>query len=597
MTDFQRFSTFLIQTCPDLAPVVSRMDTEHSMKPMYQEYMAVKGHVQSGKTQFMMGLAMLSLWCQQSIVIVVRNLHADRDQFLNRLQEMKSVFSPYLPSIRVVKSFTTQPRIKPSIYVALGNGKCLAKVVDMLADQPFVLCMDEVDALDLGRDTKRHAAMGSLKEKATCVFGVSATLMDPLGKENIKSTNIILLQTHSDYKGILDVTFRPLDGKSTFCGKVTDDLLSKHEPLLPFLQEFSTRLPLVEGEKVYPQLGLVNVGSTVAPYEMLQHRMIKEFPMITTLVYNAKGISLVKKGVVQPFDGSIADCLQFLKENGGVEEHPRILIFSGQLAGRGISFTDLDFEWHLTLLYLIVSKTCDEMELIQKMRLFGRFKDRLPLELYTTPVIYSDLIKSYYRQEELVLAVATHTTGDQLCRDQWKEMTLHEDKFTKRKMTKTGMCVVQASDKPSVSEWSVGVYEGAEYPPVDAFAAYGESLRDEPCALGVHLMKPPPKMTQTLDELEIKRLRDKMFPSWGKHVGKTKISIWLDALEPHRLYSKEDMRGLCDQHQIAMKQVLTAKYKSGSNGYGTILMMENGSYRLHTELVSAHLDYFGTKDE
>jgi hypothetical protein len=81
------------------------------------------------------------------------------------------------------------------------------------------------------------------------------------------------------------------------------------------------------------------------------------------------------------------------------------------------------------------------MELIQKIRLCGRYADSFPLELYTTPAIYSDLIKAYCRQEEIVVSLTTQPSV--VCKEQLGEMTLCHDKFTKRAIMKTGKCAVK----------------------------------------------------------------------------------------------------------------------------------------------------------
>jgi hypothetical protein len=592
---FKEFCAAVVQSCPDMSFFLQRLDVtditdrERVFKAILHEYIAIKGHVQSGKTNVMIGLAMIALWFKWSMVIVVRNLQSDMDQFMTRLQDAKAAFLPFLKQIRIVKSstHTISPRTTECIYVCLGNNKSIAKVNHLLTDQSYMACIDEVDALDMGKQTKRNEAFVLLKQHAKCVMGISATVMDPLGKETIRSSHLMVLHTASNYKGLYDITFCPLEGKSTFCGRVTDDLVEHHEPLLPFLHAFASRPPLRDCTRHFPHIGLVNIGSTVAPYEALQQRMMKEYPTITTMVYNAKGVTMAYEGKLEKRSDSIAECLQWCKEEGGVTRFPYILIFSGQLAGRGISFTDTDYEWHLTVMYLIVSKTCDEMELIQKIRLCGRYADSFPLELYTTPAIYSDLIKAYCRQEEIVVSLATQPSV--VCKEQLGEMTLFHDKFTKRAIMKQGKCTVQASDVVSPTEWSVDVYEGVQYPPTDAFRLYGTDRPAQECPIG-HSLKTSPKV---LDDMELKRLRDKMFRIWSKDIGKTKISVWLDELDPVKLYTKSEMHDMLKRHSISLQHVMVGTFeKSGSRGYGTLLCVDKGHYKLYEELIDAHHMYF-----
>ena len=597
MPTFEEFKAFLIEQCSDMKTIFDRLDTtelSNTAKVFHDvlhEYIAVKGHVQSGKTNFMLCMCVLANWFQWSCVVVVRNLQSDVDQFMSRLDEFKVTCKPYLPSIRTVKSSTksTTPRTKESIYVCLGNGKSIAKTLQLVQESPYLLCIDEVDALDIRNATKRNESIGQLKEKAKCVFGISATVMDPLSVERITSKNIMLLHTTEHYKGMHDIVFHPLDGESKFSGKITDNLFELHEPLIPFLCDFSARQPVENSGKIYPNIALVNIGSTVAPYEELQRRMLQHFPTITTIVYNAKGVTIGYHGRVETRKESISETLQYCKEEGGVERFSHIMIFSGQLAGRGISFTDMDYEWHIHILYLIVSKTCDEMELIQKIRLCGKYNDTIPLELYTTQAIYSDLVKAYYRQEEIVMTL--HNQTERVCQDQLVEMTLLRDKFTKRPTLKKGKSLVQPSDIPSETEWSVRIYEGDQLPPKKVFEYYGMEP-PEHSHMGEHLQKE----TVTMDEKELHRLRDKMFRLWSKHLGQTRISLLLDEIDPHKKYSHTEINDMCKRHDIPLQHIMRNKFeKSGSKGYGTILKKDQGMYQLFPELVESHVHYFMEK--
>jgi hypothetical protein len=91
----------------------------------------------------------------------------------------------------------------------------------------------------------------------------------------------------------------------------------------------------------------------------------------------------------------------------------------------------------------------------------------------------------------------------------------------------------------------------------------------------------------------MKRLERKMFPSWAKRMGSTKVSAWLDELEPEREYSREEMLELCNTHNIPLQHVVKAKFEmSNSRGYGKILYVNKGMYQLQPYLVDAHKKYF-----
>jgi len=555
--------------------------------------MAVKGHVQSGKTKFMITLSMLCLWFNMSMLIVVRNLQSDLEQLRNRINECKSIITPYLDKIRVVTSYTkSKYKSKPTIYLCLGNHTALKKMSTLLPHQSYVMCIDEVDLLDMGKETYRNETLLSLKEKSCGVFGISATILEPIGKELIKPKHVFLLNTPVDYKGILDIKFCPLTNMATYSSSIHSNLIENNEDLPLFLKNVSTRIPTK-----MPYISLLNICSTIQPYYELQKYISMTYPTITTLVYNAKGITISWNGITETRKETIPEIFEWMKKNGDVTSFPIILILSGDLAGRGISFTCKSYYWHIQSLYLIVSNSCDEPELIQKIRLCGRYKDNLPLELYTTHSIYSDLLKSYYRQEELL---GNLVDSDLMCKDIINNTTLYKTKSTKRNMTKHCKLSYIKSDQFTSNEWKNEVYDGLEYPPEIAFTMYNQIPKNSICELGV-LLKENELIENEKTDIEMEtdeliRLEKKMFPLWGKNIGQTKISSFLDQLDPLHIYSHSDISHLCKQFTIPLKHILTLKYKSNSRGYGKIMIVQHNKYRLHPFLITSHQSHFHIKD-
>jgi hypothetical protein len=584
----EEFFEFLIDECPDIKILIDSLNLSSSYNEtryasLWQQFMAVKGHVQSGKTNFMVCVSLLYLWLGQSVIILVRNLQADSNQFLQRWDAFRAKSEPYVPKVKVIKSSTSITKRKtPALYICLGNQSSLKKMISIVPEKQFVLCIDEVDALDLGRGSQRSLHLATLKERACITFGISATMMDPLCKE--QNPKLLLLNTPSDYKGIHDIIFKPLSQKAQFSATIESDLVDNNPDLMPFIDLFIQR-PAV----AMPHIVLLNIGRTVQPYLSLQKDLSKKYPSLATLILHAKGISMSIDGVITLKTSPLSSCLQWLKENGGIERFPHIVIGAGELAGRGLSFTDLDYEWHLTDLYLIVSKTCDEAELIQKIRLCGRYKDTTSLLLHTTPSIYSDLIKAYYRQEEVV---TTLHGVDEPYKEHMGRMTLSESKFSKRSMTKHAELPIQKG-APSLTEWSDMVYQGLQLPPKEAYTAYGQDASQAGLAshMGVDIQEQ--ECLPKTDADEMKRLANKMFPMWAKQLGQTRISKWIDALEPRRLYTRDEIGSLCKEHDIIFQHVMVLKYsKSGSRGYGEIMEREGNYYRLRPQLIASHDTYF-----
>ena len=569
------FFDFLRSKCPDIQQLIDILDVSSSQheirfQHIYKQYIAIKGHVQSGKTNFMLCTSLLMIWHGISMVIVTRNLQSDAKQLLSRWEELKQSASEYV-KVKIVKSSTSKQNINgTALYICLGNNTSLERIRKLTSTSPFMICLDEVDLMDMGKNTCRQEQLTLLKHNSMCIYGISATMMDPLAKESILPKHIFLLKPTEDYKGIKDISFQPLHMPSSFISSIQGNILEENHDLMPFLQDFSKRIP-----QLYPIIGLVNVCRTIQPYLELQKHITEDIKGILTMVYHAKGITLGYEGKIEHRNETISELLSWLKHNGGVDRFPRIIIFSGDLAGRGLSFTDMEYEWHLHVLYLIVSSSTDEPELIQKIRLCGRYKHDVPLQLYTTTDTYRDLIKAYYRQEEIITSLCSKQESSEMeCKKMIENMSLSKEKFTKRKMTKHIEFPIQKTSLPSESEWSMKIYQG-KYPE--------ENKCEAP-------------LKEYLDKDEIKRLSQKMFPTWSNHIGITRISLWLDALVPEQIYSKKEMVDMCREFKITLQHLIVPKYQSGSNGYGKLLIVQNEKYQLHPELVDSHKKYFTHAD-
>jgi hypothetical protein len=76
---------------------------------------------------------------------------------------------------------------------------------------------------------------------------------------------------------------------------------------------------------------------------------------------------------------------------------------SGILSGRGINFVSSpSYKWHLTHQILATSVTRSVSDLIQSIRLFGRYNDDIPLTLYTPQNHINDLRKGIALHEQFI---------------------------------------------------------------------------------------------------------------------------------------------------------------------------------------------------
>jgi hypothetical protein len=467
------------------------------VESLKDKYTVIKGHVQSGKTNFMICASALFVSMGYSVVHLLRDRTSDRDQIHGRLLRFQEDHNKaFGQTMRVIKTAGAGAKSvdSPQIYLALCNKPSVTKVLTIVnaSERPYILFIDEVDFVDSGDATKKYEAIQDMKKGAYCVFGVSATIMDPLGKENITSKNIILLGTaskHGNYKGLDRIQLLEVDPKCKYTGLVDSNLFKEDEGLKPFIDEFVTRQPIRYMASAYPNICLVNICRTKGPCFKAQADLGKSHPKLATIVYNGDGISFRQGRTSFKKRTTISSCLQKLKDNGGVAKYPHILIFAGDLAGRCISFVSDDYKWHLSDQRLLISDCCDEPELIQKIRLCGIYNDDIPLKLYTTKKTIAELRKAYLRQEEIICALKSRENAVENTRALIGLMTFSKEKLGRRSTTKDEKAEVKLTKVDVDGGWDVDAYKMTKeddgtcvpkaLPPASYYEAYGQVAPSE----------------------------------------------------------------------------------------------------------------------
>ena len=429
----------------------------------------------------------------------------------------------------------------PRIFVCLDNASNIKKVNEVLlkSKERYVTIFDEADFVDSGKGIKsKHYDV--LKMRSSKIFWVSATIMDMLAKEDgISGDNVIFLSPsdRKNYKGILNnrIAMETLpSGK--YVGEVHEDLFECNPYFDTFLEDYKKKN--VFGE--HPRICLVNVSHCIEPLEKAQKRIAESHPELSVIVYNSPGLVYQKgskKILGEDIDReNVSSFLQYLKNNGGVKKNSHIIILSGYMAGRGISFVSEDYKWHLTDEYLVMSKSADEPELIQKVRLQGIYKDNIPLTLYTTDDVQKDLLKATVRMEELTKACKDNIESD--CKKLLTEIPVMKEKFTKRDMTKN--VTIKMNKVRQNTGWSTQIYQGKDFIPDDMLHSYGlaissserdrfreENKYEEQDDLGV------------VDENLAKTIDDINKIITGKKT--TKEAIFLSQINPYMEYTKEEI--------------------------------------------------------
>lgn len=478
MKDMKDMSNISRMLSENLAKIC---DYEYDIKSLEKQYISVKGHVQSGKTEFMTYMSTLLLTKGFSVIIMLRNMEADREQIYKRITNFYKDYKIDFSVIKKLnhKNFAKKVKNIPQMYFVLGNManlKILNRAIGN-GDFPFVLFIDEVDYTDSGNGCK-SSYIKELKEKSYCVFGVSATIMDFLIKENVSSKNLILLKPSSNYKGFINnkICTKEISSDCIYSSKITTNLFESVPILEDFIKEYCEKPIYNNNHNNHPNICLFTITRCIEPCIKAQETISEKFPNVSTIVYNSNGISF-SKGEVKIVDrkSTISEFLQKLKEEGN---HSHILIFSGDMASRGISFVSSDYSWHLTDQMILVAEKTDEPELIQKIRLCGKYNDDISLTLYSTKRILDDLKKSYLRQEEYIFNTKENKDDKKLCREIIDKTPMSSFKFTSRKMIKSNETITLNKVKKATG-WSSAIYNGDNLPPKKSFDLYGIESKDD----------------------------------------------------------------------------------------------------------------------
>lgn len=426
--------------------------SDHSIVALRAKTIVLKGEMQSGKTRWMITRSLMDVYNRKTAIIVLRELSDDQMQLLGRIKKInehyiafaKKKFDIDLNSMveivedihELAKSSDKEKQdimtgVTPKFIACISNMSPLNKLVDMIrvTKRPqYSLYIDESDYVDVGDSSKRctgkSTALDILKTCAYRVTMVSATIIENIYHNDVKPENMFWLEPPSCYKGVRQFDFCATDEKITFSSRVdsnffeTDPGLEKHMNALAEQPLFCDSTG-----RSMPPIHLFNLGSAVEAQKTVQQNLIKMCPNITSIVYNGEGIyfysphfatksiiigekKMIKEGPIHQGRITMADMLGFC-ESHGVNVFPRIAIFSGKLAGRGISYVSGKMEngigWHVNALRLARSITMTNASLLQAIgRLCGCFNDNVPLRLYVDQSTCDAVWTAYQQQEQLL---------------------------------------------------------------------------------------------------------------------------------------------------------------------------------------------------
>ena len=503
----------------------------------------------------------------------------------------------------------------PRIIITLGNECQLSRIYNLVENYPslYDLLIDEIDYVDYGADSKTSKILMCLKQGSYQTFGITATPLDAIfSEEELKTVNMVRLKRPENYRGFAEFEVRTLEKDPETVGlsvaKSYAEILNSDKNLNPFLKWFSKKGCASNFENKYPRICLIKNSHVIENQNQMYDGILNNYnSKFVVIVYNGEGIRMNYTGMkfciiagktVEPnkyIELSIPDVLQYLKDNGGTKKFPRIIIISGKLAGRCISYVSRDYEWHLTDMYYNPAKSTPIPEMIQSAgRLCGRNRGKAPhLILHTTERVADALYNGFHFTTEVIArAIATPLMeyGEEInFKQSILSVPMNNKKFPKGR-NMTSKVKINKSKFNLVKKDDGGVeFDKYKY---ELYISKKEKVDTKSDTKVDDTKINNDEIIESLKEIgkeEYQRLIG-MFSKWSK--GTSKIAVFMQHLDPLKIYNEKEIKELCKENCITNMSHLMIFNREKSKGYGMILQKNNYTYSLHKCLISEFNKYF-----
>jgi len=591
----------------------------------------LKGAVQSGKSRIIFALCLLhSVMDSSNVLVMVRNFTDDYDQFRRNFLAFLGEYEAFLLSngIRsddiadLIPSFFYIGSVKEDrhgnlsrhedmcedmtrgrcVMIALANDRQLGvfndchDMIDDVAD--LVVIVDEADQLVYSEGAQFTPQLECLLENATHLYGISATIYEAFYDPNgyFSTDRVFYLTPPVDYKGLSSLVYESISK--------TRKGLSDDQDLDSFLEREKDRPPFPIGnDSRHPRIVLVKTESLISEQDKLMTSLLSRYKEEYTIItYNGTcckicspalvGVRMTlplchKKQASSSTDQihvfnhcALPYVLQYLKDNGGADRFPRILILSYKLVGRGINIVSADFGWHLTHMFYRPSRGTSVTAMIQSMRLCGIYEDNIPLTCIMEKDRYEDMYKGYMLQEDMFRRVK-ETRTDKTLTEWMRSQKFLKDKIPNGTLYKKDRFRGEITDKTEEDEGMTM-----------------EEFNQGRCITKTMVI---PALIQRkimdMDPKEYERLtndKDGMFKEWAKITNQSVIARFMrEGLDPKREYTKKEITDLWETFapNTGIKSLM--KFCVGkSRSYGEIITQKNDRYFLIETLRDAFDRYF-----
>lgn len=616
-----------------------------------QKYRAIIGSMQSKKTPAIIAHAIYyALVYRIPTIIVIQNNISAFDQILTRIE---SLIDKILIDMKIkMKNKLLHPvcalrgkKANHTLIKKVLNGEACRIFITLRSEsdlEPFntllkkkntqgrlVMMIDESDFTDSGVESKAQTELDYLKEKASVIYFISATPFTNLFREDIFKDKVILLNKPEYYKDLSSVHFKKLPFSASACVNMSDDPFLKDPNLKGYLRDFVQTKPytISINQQQHPVISICKIGTAVQPQNRVAKWLNDNYSSkLAVIVYNSDNISLsgggthipgktiilsnyssstYKKGVHYFKNVHVGLIIEYL-QSLGPEKIKRIIILTGCMANRGITFGSTNYEeciknnivpWHVTEMYFIPSVSMDSGNLLQSAgRICGCYRDDIPLTLYTN--VPNDILKAYHVQEEILHRSKTENPEQSLLKETMKTIPISKAKFTRRRVVSKAVCAKFNKVQTDLGIGGWNWHNKLKTNTVNLQNTNGKREREVKQPLSEEDMKE--YIVETREEKFCKAEKERliaMFEKWAtsKSERDMKVANFMRLIvrNPNKIYTKEEIDKLCNKAGIARPKQLTYYKKDGNHAYGMILQMLPGDrYKLYPELISSAIDHF-----
>jgi hypothetical protein len=502
----------------------------------------------------------------------------------------------------------------PGIVITLCNASQVQRIVNTLdeyraTDWTFHIFADEADELCYyKKNTAIRTVFEDLRQKCTRIYGITATGYEQLLCEpELLRDSVIVLTPKDGYKGPLQLSYKILPHNAVSYGPKDDmEKILEKDPNLSFYFDELVACKIFNISHTntsHPVMTLLKTTRYTAQHELVMGYLRTKYPnKFTVLIFNGEGVRLHHHSLIgrtvkinnhifsedQSMRGThllgnvtIQSTLQYLKNNGGAERFPRIVIISGDLADRGINFVSKDFIWHLTHAYILASnkKWNSVPYLVQALRLCGIYNDDIPLNVYTTQRIKETILNGYHFQKDKLFQLQIKMITDDVLRKRYLQNFAQDKRVVMDLLAEIPTC-----------KKKIGKAKFSENPYVLNLVDCddgGITLEDLTELKGC--------LTDTMkigDDFVIDdhhRLATEMFPKWCNRREKSIIGKFMRQLNPDKTYTSDEIIALGIKKPLNLS---TIKHSNTNNGYGMIMRKMGDTYKLYPELKEAFITYF-----